>query len=428
MNYKDTLDFMFSQLPMFQRTGKAAYKANLDNTLALDKYLGHPHLQFKSIHVAGTNGKGSVSHSIAAVLQASGYKVGLYTSPHLRDFRERIKINGQSISEQDVVDFVDKHNSMLTELKPSFFEMTVGMAFDYFAREKVDIAVIEVGLGGRLDSTNIITPLLSVITNISMDHTNLLGNTLTQIAREKAGIIKGDVPVVIGERIENVDAVFVDQAEEVGATLLFASDQLSVKNSYVECNKRVYEIFRDNKICYSLLKSDLLGIYQEKNILTALCAIEQLEKIGVAIGMDSIYKGIANASTMTGLMGRWQVLQNNPMVVCDTGHNEAGISDILRQLKTCNYERLLIVIGMVDDKNIEGVLDMLPRQAMYFFTRASIPRALDENILREKAAKFGLSGQCYSSVKEAFDAAVKEAHQKDMVFVGGSTFIVAEVV
>jgi dihydrofolate synthase/folylpolyglutamate synthase len=428
MNYQETLDYMFSQLPMFQRTGKAAYKANLDNTLALDAYFKHPHQQFKSIHVAGTNGKGSVSHYLASVLQSAGFKVGLYTSPHLRDFRERIKINGQPIPEAEVVDFVADHKQLFTEIRPSFFEMTVAMAFDYFARQKVDYAIVEVGLGGRLDSTNIISPLLSVITNISLDHTNLLGDSVEKIAVEKAGIIKKGIPVVVGERQKGVDDIFIQRAEEMGTSLYFACDELKIQSSSLEEQYRVLDIEKGRRVEYAGLRSDLLGIYQQKNLLTALCALEELEKQGIPVGKEAIYSGISKVISQTGLMGRWYQLATAPLTICDTGHNEAGIRDILSQLEVTPFENLHMVIGMVDDKNVEEILKMLPRDAKYYFTRAKIPRALDQNILKEKAESVGLKGDAYASVKEAVGSAKQESSSDDLIFIGGSTFVVAEVV
>jgi dihydrofolate synthase/folylpolyglutamate synthase len=428
MNYQETLNYMFTQLPMFQRTGKAAYKANLDNTLALDKYFNHPHTKFKSIHVAGTNGKGSVSHSVASVLQEAGYKVGLYTSPHLRDFRERIKINGAMISEQDVVDFIEDHKAKFEQIKPSFFEMTVALAFDYFAKMEVDIAVIEVGLGGRLDSTNIIDPILSVITNISLDHTNLLGTEVSQIAVEKAGIIKANVPVVVGEKQDVSSDIFVKTAKERGTTLNFAEERYSFKNvEYLEDYQRiVYDSVIESREVE--LKSDLLGQYQQKNIRTALCAIEKMNEIGFSIGDEIIKKGISNIVGNTGLLGRWQYLSKSPKVICDTGHNLAGIKEILEQINRTDYRKLHVVFGMVDDKNIDDVLKLMPSEATYYFTKASIPRALDETLLSEKAKAFHLEGDTYKDVETALKVAKSSATKEDLIFVGGSTFVVAEVV
>lgn len=428
MTYQETLDYMFTQLPMYQRTGKAAYKANLDNTLALDAYFNHPHKKFKTVHVAGTNGKGSVSHSIASVLQKSGFKVGLYTSPHLRDFRERIKINGQVISESAVVDFIGNHKAKFEELKPSFFEMTVALAFEYFAAEEVDIAVIEVGLGGRLDSTNIISPLVSVITNISKDHTNLLGNDICDIAKEKAGIIKSGVPVVIGERQEFVEDVFINIARERESNILFAEDMYEFRNTKINVGKQELNYFSTQQLENVLIECDLLGKYQQKNIRTAICALEQLKSQGLNITDENIHSGLSQIVKETGLLGRWQVLQENPKIICDTGHNSAGIREIIEQIRMTDYGKLNIVFGLVDDKNTDEVLSLMPKEANYYFTRASIPRALNEIKLQELASVYDLRGKAYSTVAEALDAAKSDAEKEDMIFVGGSTFVVAEVV
>ncbi|WP_321306526.1 folylpolyglutamate synthase/dihydrofolate synthase family protein [Marinifilum fragile] len=428
MTYQETLDYMFTQLPMYQRTGKAAYKANLDNTLALDAYFNHPHKKFKTVHVAGTNGKGSVSHSIASVLQKSGFKVGLYTSPHLRDFRERIKINGQVISESAVVDFIGNHKAKFEELKPSFFEMTVALAFEYFASEEVDIAVIEVGLGGRLDSTNIISPLVSVITNISKDHTNLLGNDICDIAKEKAGIIKSGVPVVIGERQEFVEDVFINIARERESNILFAEDMYEFRNAKINVGKQELNYFSTQQLENVLIECDLLGKYQQKNIRTAICALEQLKSQGLNISDENIHSGLSQIVKETGLLGRWQVLQENPKIICDTGHNSAGIREIIEQIGMTDYRKLNIVFGLVDDKNTDEVLSLMPKEANYYFTRASIPRALNEIKLQELASAYDLRGKAYSTVAEALDAAKSDAEKEDMIFVGGSTFVVAEVV
>ncbi|MCZ4694346.1 bifunctional folylpolyglutamate synthase/dihydrofolate synthase [Ancylomarina euxinus] len=428
MNYQETINYLFNQLPMFQRTGKAAYKANLDTTLALDAYFEHPHHNFKCIHVAGTNGKGSVSHTLASVLQSAGYKVGLYTSPHLRDFRERVKINGEMIPENSVVDFVASHKHKFEELSPSFFEMTVALAFDYFAKEKVDIAVIEVGLGGRLDSTNIIDPILTVITNISFDHTSLLGNSIPVIAGEKAGIIKNKIPVVIGEKQDESQDVFIERARPLSAPILFAEDEFEVVSTDLYENYR-HLVFKDVNLENEIsLKSDLLGIYQVKNIRTALVALGQLNQMGFNLSEEIIKDGISRIVEQTSLLGRWQRLCNNPRIICDTGHNVAGVSEILKQLDSLKFENLHMVIGMVDDKEIDGILSLLPKNANYYFTKASIPRALNEEILKEKAEKFQLKGKTYKTVSDALNAAKNRAGNSDLIFVGGSTFVVAEVV
>ena len=423
MNYQETLNWLFAQLPMYQRQGQAAYKANLDNTLALDEHFNHPHTRFKTIHVAGTNGKGSVSHMLASILQEAGYKTGLYTSPHLKDFRERIKINGEMVDEQYVTDFVRDNQALFAELRPSFFEMTVAMAFKYFADQQVDIAVIEVGLGGRLDSTNIITPLASVITNISFDHMALLGNTLEAIANEKAGIIKPGIPAVIGTRDKHYDFVFESKAAECHAPLSFASD-----NWQLVCNKDgSYDLQHCSGWHFEHLESELRGIYQRKNIPNVLETVRRLRTQGLAITDEHIRRGIAKTVSNTGLYGRWQTLSENPLTVCDTGHNIDGITEITKQLKTCRYQRLHFVIGMVNDKDIDSVLHILPPEATYYFCKASIPRALNEEILAEKARKAGLQGNCYPTVAEAYKAARQAADPKDMIYIGGSTFVVAEV-
>ena len=428
MNYQETINYLFSQLPMFQRTGKAAYKANLDTTLALDAYFEHPHKKFKCIHVAGTNGKGSVSHTLASVLQSAGYKVGLYTSPHLRDFRERVKINGEMISEEAVVDFVALHKVKFEELAPSFFEMTVALAFDHFAKEEVDVAVIEVGLGGRLDSTNIIDPLLSIITNISFDHTSLLGNSIPVIAGEKAGIIKPGVPIVIGEKHEETEPVFIEKAKAQSAPIAFAEDAFELVHTELKANKRNISFKRVDSKGEIILESDLLGVYQIKNIKTALLAIDQLNKIGFNLSKEIVKDGISKIVAQTSLLGRWQLLSETPRIICDTGHNVAGVKEILKQLNSLQFDNLHMVIGMVDDKDIDEVLSMLPKSAKYYFTRASIPRALDQEILKEKASKFQLEGNTYQNVEDALLAAKNESVVEDLVFVGGSTFVVAEVV
>lgn len=424
MNYQETLDWLFSQLPMYQRQGQAAYKANLDNTLALDEYFNHPHTHFKTIHVAGTNGKGSVSHMLASVLQEAGYKTGLYTSPHLKDFRERIKINGKMVSKQYVVDFIQNNQELFTRLRPSFFEMTVAMAFKYFADQQVDIAIVEVGLGGRLDSTNIITPLASVITNISFDHMALLGNTLEAIASEKAGIIKPGIPTIIGTRDKNYDFVFEKKAMEYQAPLTFASDCWDLY-----CNEDgSYNLHHRSGWRIERLQSELKGIYQRKNIPNVLEVIHRLRDKELSLTDEHIRQGIAKTITNTGLYGRWQTLAEHPLTICDTGHNIDGITEITKQLKNCTYRQLHFVIGMVNDKDIESVLQILPREATYYFCKASIPRALNEKILAEKAEKNGLQGTCYPTVAEAYQAARQTAAPEDMIYIGGSTFVVAEVI
>ena len=423
MNYQETLNWLFSQLPMYQREGQAAYKANLDNTLALDEYFKHPHTHFKTIHVAGTNGKGSVSHMLTSILQEAGYKTGLYTSPHLKDFRERIKINGEMVSEQYVIDFVEDNKDLFASIHPSFFEMTVAMAFKYFADQQVDIAVIEVGLGGRLDTTNIITPLASVITNISFDHMALLGNTLEKIAGEKAGIIKSGIPAIVGVRDKEYDYVFEERAASVNTTLSFAGEQWNVEKN-PEGN---YHLKRSSGEEFCNLSCELKGDYQRKNIPTVLETIPALRAAGLQITDEQVRTGISRVITNTGLHGRWQTLAQSPLTICDTGHNIDGITEIVQQLQKCQYERLHFVIGMVNDKDVDHVLCILPKDAIYYFTKASIPRAMNEEILAEKARTAGLHGTCYPTVATAYEAARQNATKQDMIYIGGSTFVVAEV-
>ncbi len=427
MNYQQTLDFLFSQLPMYQRSGKAAYKANLDNTLALDTYFDSPHKKFKTIHIGGTNGKGSVSHTIASVLQEAGYKVGLYTSPHLKDFRERIKINGECISETDVIDFVQNHQEIITDIRPSFFEMTVAMAFDYFARQKVDVAVIEVGLGGRLDSTNIITPVCSTITNISLDHIALLGDSLEKIATEKAGIIKENIPVIIGETVNETKPIFRETAKLKSAPITFANEVYQIRTqTYSTHSTQIFQVYKNDKLYFENLEMDLLGIYQNKNACTALSTIDSLITEGFNIDKDHIYAGFVNVVKNTGLLGRWQIIGNHPLMICDTGHNKAGIELIAEQLKNTAYKNLHMIIGMVNDKEIDEVLNLLPKDAYYYFTQPNIPRGLDANILANKAQKYQLQGEICTSVKEAIKKSKKNTEPNDLIFIGGSTFIVAE--
>lgn len=429
MDYQQTLNYLFSQLPVFQRIGKAAYKGNLNNTLALDEYFNHPHKTFKTIHVAGTNGKGSTSHMLASVLAKAGYKVGLYTSPHLKDFRERIRINGKVISEQEVIDFVENHRAIFEKVKPSFFEMTVALAFDYFSKQKVDVAVIEVGLGGRLDSTNIITPELSVITNISFDHTDLLGNTLAEIAYEKAGIIKSNIPVVISQTQPEIRHVFMDKARLTNSPIFFADEVynvFSVDNH--KAKSQTFSLRRHDGLTIKDIKLDLNGIYQKYNLPGVLLAIDILRDKGFKISDKHLRAGLAITSASTGLLGRWQRLQEKPLIICDTGHNVDGITHVLFQINDTERENLHMVIGMVGDKNIDGVLSLLPKNAYYYFTKASIPRALNELALASKAASYNLKGDTFSTVKEALEAAKKNAMPNDLIFIGGSTFVVAEVV
>lgn len=420
MDYKETVDYLFNSTPVFEHVGASAYKEGLSNTLALDEHFGHPHQQFKTIHVAGTNGKGSCSHTLAAILQSDGYKVGLYTSPHLVDFRERIRVNGQCISEKYVVDFVEKERYFFEPLHPSFFELTTALAFKYFAEQHVDIAVIEVGLGGRLDCTNIITPILSVITNISFDHTQFLGNTLAKIAGEKAGIIKEDVPVVIGETVAETKPVFIEKAHEKNSPICFAEDEQEVISAEpTDDGGMIYHTRH-----YGNLHGELGGIYQEKNTNTVLCAVNHIANI--IRNKDSIETGLSNVCALTGLTGRWQRIQNNPTVICDTGHNVGGWQYLSHQLNEQKCKRLRIVFGMVDDKDINTVMSMLPSDAVYYFTRATSKRAIPENKVKDIANKFRLDGNTYPNVAEAYQRALSEADEEDFIFVGGSSYIVAD--
>ena len=404
MNYKETLDWLFSQLPMYQKIGKSAYKADLDNTLALMSLLNNPERKFKSIHIAGTNGKGSVSHMLASVFQTAGYKTGLYTSPHLKDFRERIRINGNVVPEQNVITFVSNFKDRFSSMGLSFFEMSVGMAFNYFAEEQVDIAIIEVGLGGRLDSTNVIKPELSIITNISLDHTAFLGDSISLIAREKAGIIKPGISVVTGTNDPEALNVFQEIALEKGSLLHTANS--------------------DNS---NLPETDLKGSYQKANIKTALTALKQLREQGYQITNEHITLGLANVVRNTGLRGRWETLQLQPKVICDTGHNEAGVRELMEQLKNETYEKLHIVWGMVRDKDSSGVLRVLPTKASYYFCKPGIPRGKNAHELQQQALELDLYGTHYPTVKEAFASAKSQAGNNDLIFIGGSTFVVAEV-
>lgn len=405
MDYKETLDWMFAQLPMYQRQGKVAFKKDLTNSLALSDQLGNPELKYKVIHVAGTNGKGSTSHLIASVLQEAGYKVGLYTSPHLKDFRERIRINGQMISKKGVITFIEDNRIFFEKIHPSFFEMTVGMAFDWFAKNDIDIAVVEVGLGGRLDSTNIVRPLVSVITNIGYDHMQFLGNTLREIAFEKAGIIKEQTPVVIGEYQEEVISVFERIAYDKNTLLSIAS--IEVEKAY---------------------ETDLKGVYQNNNVRTAVQTIEILRTQGISVPEIKLIDGLKKVVQNTGIMGRWQKLQDNPVLVCDTAHNKEGLCLVLAQLMQQNFSRLHIVIGLVNDKNTKEILGLFPVNATYYFCEPAIPRALNASLLKDSAMELGLKGEVYTSVAVALKAAKQHANTDDLIFVGGSTFVVAEVV
>ncbi len=407
MDYQDTLTYLYNSTPMFQQVGGSAYKEGLENTLALDEHFGHPHRKFRTIHVAGTNGKGSCSHTIAAILQEAGYSVGLYTSPHLVDFRERIRVNGQPIPEEYVIRFVEEERCFFEPLHPSFFELTTAMAFRYFADVEIDVAVIEVGLGGRLDCTNIIRPDLCIITNISLDHTQFLGNTLPQIAREKAGIIKSGIPVVIGETTPETKSVFQKRAGEVNAPIYFAEE--------------------NGREDYPGIEYELKGLYQKKNSRTILTALPLLKEAGYRLDEQSVRRGFAHVTELTGLMGRWQKLQDYPTLICDTGHNVGGITYIVEQLKQQAFHNLHIIIGMVNDKDIQGVLALLPEDAIYYFTQASVKRALPANDLQKLAESAGLKGNCYPDVPSAVRAAQEKSLPEDFIFVGGSSFIVADL-
>jgi dihydrofolate synthase/folylpolyglutamate synthase len=421
MTYEETIEYLYRTAPMFQQTGTSAYKEGMENTFLIDEQLKHPHTAYPTIHVAGTNGKGSTSHLLASILQEAGYKTGLYTSPHLLDFRERIKIDGQMISKEFIVDFIARNRDFFESIQPSFFELSTGMAFAFFAGEKVDVAVIETGLGGRLDCTNIITPLLSIVTNISFDHTNLLGNTLTSIAREKAGIIKPGVPALIGEAEGEVKEVFREAGKRQNAPLTFVTE----KNPLISSRLLPSGYWEFETRQYPELIDELGGFAQEKNAATVLCALNLLKK-NFVLTPKAVYKGFRRVVENTGLYGRWQILQQNPKIVLDAGHNSGGIAYTAKQLQTEKYEQLHIVFGMVNDKDITSVLRLLPPQARYYFTQANIPRALEAELLAEQAAKFGLKGGVFHSVSEAFSTARQKAGEKDFIFTGGSAFVVAE--
>ncbi|WP_374164580.1 folylpolyglutamate synthase/dihydrofolate synthase family protein [Arcticibacter sp. MXS-1] len=431
MNYKETVDYLYSRLPMFSRIGSSALKKDLVNIRVLCEKLGNPHYSFKSVHVGGTNGKGSVSHMLAAVLQEAGYKTGLYTSPHLRDFRERIRVNGTMIPGEKVVALTDLLLPFIEEVNPSFFEVTVAMAFQYFKEQQVDVAIVEVGLGGRLDSTNIITPDLSVITNIGYDHMNILGHTLPEIAAEKAGIIKPGVPAVIGERRQETEQVFIAKAKETGSNLIFASDEWHAHGSrHIEEGEDVLDIDLTpaSDLIPAKLRLDLTGSYQLKNIKTVLSAIRQLKKGGYQLETSAVVSGLRRVKELTGLMGRWQTLQREPLVICDTGHNEDGIREILKNIEQTPHKKLHMVIGMLKDKDVSKVLTMLPNDATYYFCQPALERAKPAEELAAEGKAKGLTGEVYESVRQALAAATAAAGQEDLIFVGGSTFVTAEVV
>ncbi len=422
MNYDETLHYLYNALPVFHKIGGAAYKEGLDNTLALDERFNHPHRKYQTIHIAGTNGKGSISHTLAAIFQLAGYKTGLYTSPHLVDFRERIRVNGEMIDKEYVVEYVARNKAYFEELQPSFFELTMMMAFCYFESQKVDIALIEVGLGGRLDSTNVITPELAIISNISFDHTQFLGDTLEKIASEKAGIIKPHIPVVIGEAgTLEVRAVFERKAAQEEAPIFFAEEEQPLLAATKSSTGWLYETRE-----YKQLEGELGGLAQKKNTVTVLSALRVLKERGFNLPDAAIYKGFREVTSLTGLMGRWQIVRTHPKVICDTGHNSGGIQYVAEQLRLESYRTLRIVIGMVNDKDITAVLRLLPTEATYYFTKAAIPRALDTPQLQAQAASFGLQGDSFPSVEEAVTQALHDCESDDLLFIGGSNFIIAE--
>lgn len=427
-SYKEALEYMYNQLPMFQRQGPSAYKKDLTNTIALCEKAGNPQNHIKTIHIAGTNGKGTTTHIIAAGLQAQGYKVGVYTSPHYKDFRERIKINGKYISRNYILQFINTYHFDLDVIKPSFFEMTVVLAFLYFKDKKVDYAIIETGLGGRLDSTNVILPLISVITNISFDHQNMLGDTLEAIANEKAGIIKSKIPVVIGERQESIEQVFIKKASAMHSPIFFAEDHLKIsKVNSTHQGLKTYDIKVNGKLWIRNLSTDLLGPFQEKNIITGLYALYFLSKT-IQLDISKIIDFFPTLKGQTKYMGRWQIISKSPLIIADSAHNEGGLKIIVEELANLRYDKLHIVLGFVNDKDISKVLDIFPKNASYYFAKANIPRGLDAKTLLETATISGLQGKAYTSVRKALSAAKSVASTQDLIYVGGSIFVVAEVI
>lgn len=426
MTYQQTLDYLFARLPMYQRVGASAYKADLENTIRITEILGKPHLKLKSIHVAGTNGKGSSSHMLAAILQQCGYKTGLYTSPHLNDFRERVKINGKMIPKNYVIEFVQKHKESFEQVESSFFEWTVGLALDYFAHEEVDVAIIEVGLGGRLDSTNIITPKTSLITNISFDHMNLLGDTLERITREKAGIIKPRVPVVISQYQSETAPIFNLIAKEQKSQIEYADKNYKVLGHKLAGGLLQVDILNKKNDQVTNYELDLTGNYQLKNLLGVLNVLEFVEKAGFLIEPENVKAALRQVCKITGLKGRWQKLAEKPLMIADTGHNEDGIKQVIENFKRIDYSLLHVVFGSVNDKDVSKILNLLPKNALYYFVKANIPRALDENELLAQAQKFKLNGKAYSTVEAGIKAAKKAAKKTDLIFIGGSTFVVGD--
>jgi len=431
MNYREATEFLFNSLPMYQRVGKAAYKADLVNTLRLDAALGHPHLKFPSVHVAGTNGKGSVSHMLASVFQQAGFKTALYTSPHLLDFRERIRVNGKPVPEKEVVDFVTRHKRIIGMISPSFFEMTVAMAFDFFARQQVEMAVIETGLGGRLDSTNIITPVLSVITNVSMDHTEFLGNDLSSIAREKGGIIKKGIPVVVGRADGEREKLFRHMAWEKQAEITFASRTFIPSFHTITPEGKIMLRYTDalsgKEETEGTVVCDLAGDYQHENLMTLLTVLMKLRESGLDIPQEAAENGLSAVSVNTGLLGRWQTVDHNPRSICDVAHNQEGIAAVMKQLMQLPWKSLHIVFGLVSDKDLSAILPLLPGGATYYFTPSSVPRSMDATLLQAEAEKRGLKGRVFPSVEEAYRAARRRAEAEDVIFTGGSTFVVADL-
>ncbi|TBR20389.1 MAG: bifunctional folylpolyglutamate synthase/dihydrofolate synthase [Chitinophagaceae bacterium] len=425
--YSQTIEYLFSRLPLFSRIGAAAMKNDLNNITALCNFLGNPQQQLKSIHVAGTNGKGSVSHMLASILQTAGYKTGLHTSPHLKDFRERIKINGEVVSKEFVIEFTERIKPLIEKLNPSFFEISVAMTFEYFAQQKVDIAIIEVGLGGRLDSTNIITPELSIITSIGMDHTNLLGDTLEKIAFEKAGIIKNEVPVIIGEFLSETKPVFESIATKKNAPLIFATENRNAIGWTWEKHKLSVEVEEKNKPDHKLYELDLLGIYQTKNLLTVIESCAALNRVGIKISDSAIAHGLSHTKKITGLHGRWEIIQEHPLIILDVAHNEDGIIQLIRQIEITDFHQLHLVIGFVKDKEIDKILQMLPQKATYYFTQANTPRAISSIDLKVKASNLNLLGDAYTSVNIAIQAAKSKASSKDLILVCGSVYLIGEV-
>ena len=427
MNYQETIDYLFARLPMFSRIGAAAFKKDLFNIQKLCDFLANPYKRFKSVHIAGTNGKGSVSHMLAAILQTAGYKTGLYTSPHLKDFRERIKIDGEMVSKEFIVDFTERIKPVSEKIEPSFFEITVAMAFEYFAAQEIDIAIIETGLGGRFDSTNIITPELSVITNIGWDHMNILGDSLEKIAFEKAGIIKQNIPIIVGEVLPQTDKVFEQAAREKKASLSIASDKRQLVNWQWKKHELIAEVAQQHRTDHQVYHLDLPGIYQTKNLITVLEACSHLQQMGWNIEEQDIRTGLQHTKKLTGLHGRWEIIHVHPLIVLDVAHNVDGIKMLMEQVEVTDHDHLHIILGVVKDKELEKILALFPRLADYYFTQADIPRALNSHLLKEMATNAGLKGEIYPDVNEAIKTALSKATRHDMILICGSVFLVGEV-